>query len=217
MGVAFLVILVVLLVQTVRPVRHVEGGTGMKPLVTIKSGGAASWAIRLVAGCRRVRSCCWIPTRASDGLIETVHHGAHAHGRGDVAEPAARASPARSPSATRRSSASAPTPPASSCRAGAGARSTRSRSRSCVVVRGRRAGVVAGVAHQGRVPRARHAGARPGVPAVDQVARSSRGSPVAAADKGLDTEPASTVRRKDRPALTRSSAGTRGATCAART
>jgi branched-chain amino acid transport system permease protein len=43
----------------------------MRPLFTIKSGGAASWAIRVVVALAMVFALAWIPTRGSDSLIET--------------------------------------------------------------------------------------------------------------------------------------------------
>lgn len=43
----------------------------MKPLFTIKSGGAASWAIRVTVAVLLAAVLLWIPTRGSDSLIET--------------------------------------------------------------------------------------------------------------------------------------------------
>lgn len=43
----------------------------MKPFVTMKSGGAASWAIRLVTTAVIVYLLVWIPTSASNGLIDS--------------------------------------------------------------------------------------------------------------------------------------------------
>ncbi|MGB8858594.1 MAG: branched-chain amino acid ABC transporter permease [Ilumatobacteraceae bacterium] len=43
----------------------------MRPLFTIKSGGAASWAIRIAVAACLVAGMLWIPTRGSDSLIET--------------------------------------------------------------------------------------------------------------------------------------------------
>lgn len=43
----------------------------MKPFVTMKSGGAASWAIRLLTTAVIVYLLVWIPTSASNGLIDS--------------------------------------------------------------------------------------------------------------------------------------------------
>ena len=43
----------------------------MKPMLTIRSGGAASWIIRLVVAAVLFGALLWVPTRGSDGLIET--------------------------------------------------------------------------------------------------------------------------------------------------
>lgn len=42
----------------------------MKPLVTIRQGGAANWAIRIVAAAVVVGLMLWIPTRGSNPLID---------------------------------------------------------------------------------------------------------------------------------------------------
>jgi len=43
----------------------------MKSLFTIKSGGAASWAIRVAVAVLLGAALLWVPTRGSDSLIET--------------------------------------------------------------------------------------------------------------------------------------------------
>ncbi len=43
----------------------------MKPIATIRSGGAASWAIRIVVGIAVVYLMFWIPTSASNGVIDS--------------------------------------------------------------------------------------------------------------------------------------------------
>ena len=42
----------------------------MKSLFTIKSGGAASWAMRLAVAAVLAALMLWVPTRGSDSLIE---------------------------------------------------------------------------------------------------------------------------------------------------
>lgn len=44
----------------------------MKPLITIKSGGPASWAIRIVCAAALVYLLLWIPTSGSNSLIDTA-------------------------------------------------------------------------------------------------------------------------------------------------
>jgi branched-chain amino acid transport system permease protein len=43
----------------------------MKPMFTIKSGGTASWTIRVVVAAVLAFALAWVPTRGSDSLIET--------------------------------------------------------------------------------------------------------------------------------------------------
>ena len=197
--------------ETVRPVRHGEGRTRMKPRFTIRSGGGASWAMRLAVTAVIVVAMFWIPTQASNGVIDTCITALTLMaaamslnlllgytGQISIGHSAFFGIGAYTTGILVSNVRLEPVPDVR--------RGVRGR------VRRRRAGVAAGAAHQGRLPRARHAGARPRLPADHQVRPRWSGSPVA---RAAWTRPASGSR--GRTPRTRSSGGTRGATCAART